>query len=48
MTASAVRGDADHTRMVGMNECLMRPLYLGKLRAALQKWLPHDADIESG
>ncbi|MDJ0337277.1 response regulator [Cryobacterium sp. PH31-O1] len=48
MTASAVRGDADHTRMVGMNEYLMRPLRLGKLRAALLKWLPLESDIERG
>ncbi|MDJ0378758.1 response regulator [Cryobacterium sp. PH31-L1] len=44
MTASAVRGDADHTRMVGMNEYLMRPLHLAKLRAALLKWLPLESD----
>ena len=48
MTASAVRGDADHTRMVGMNEYLMRPLHLGKLRAALLKWLPPESDVEGG
>ncbi|TFD12204.1 response regulator [Cryobacterium sp. TMT1-2-2] len=44
MTASAVRGDADHARMVGMDEYLMRPLHLAKLRAALLKWLPLESD----
>ena len=48
MTASAVRGGADHTRMVGMNEYLMRPLNLAKLRAALLKWLPLISDVDSG
>ena len=47
MTASAVRGsDADHSRLVGMNEYLMRPLHLAKLRAALIKWLPVESDTE--
>ncbi|WP_161498983.1 response regulator [Cryobacterium aureum] len=45
MTASAVRGDADHARMVGMNEYLMRPLHLAKLRAALLNWLPLESDL---
>ncbi|MCY7403116.1 MAG: response regulator [Cryobacterium sp.] len=44
MTASVVPGDTDRTRMVGMNEYLMRPLHLAKLRAALLKWLPVDSD----
>ncbi|WP_104126960.1 response regulator [Cryobacterium sp. Y57] len=46
MTASAVRGDADHTRAVGMNDYLIRPLHLAKLRAALLKWLPRESDHE--
>ncbi|WP_166784005.1 response regulator [Cryobacterium suzukii] len=46
MTASAVRGDADHTRTVGMNDYLIRPLHLAKLRAALLKWLPLESDHE--
>ncbi|WP_104132605.1 response regulator [Cryobacterium sp. M91] len=49
MTASAVRGsDADQSRLVGMNEYLMRPLHLAKLRAALVKWLPVESDTEQG
>jgi CheY-like chemotaxis protein len=44
MTASAVTGDADQARMVGMNDLLMRPLHLAKLRAALVKWLPLKSD----
>ncbi|GEP26632.1 response regulator [Cryobacterium levicorallinum] len=49
MTASAVRGsDADQSRWVGMNEYLMRPLHLAKLRAALVKWLPVESDTEQG
>ena len=46
MTARAVRGDADHTRAVGMNDYLIRPLHLAKLRAALLKWLPRESDHE--
>jgi CheY-like chemotaxis protein len=45
LTANAVRGDVDHTLMVGMNEYLMRPLNLAKLRAALVKWLPVESDL---
>ena len=49
ITTSAVRGsDADHSRLVGMNEYLMRPLHLAKLRAALVKWLPVESDTEQG
>jgi len=44
MTASAMRGDADNARMVGINEYLVRPLNLVKLRAALLKWLPEHSD----
>ena len=44
MTASAVLGDEDQTLMVGMNEYLMRPLSLVKLRAALERWLPVTSD----
>jgi CheY-like chemotaxis protein len=44
MTARAVSGDIERTRMVGMNEYLMRPLHLAKLRAALLKWLSLESD----
>ena len=44
MTARAVPGDVDRTRTVGMNDYLMRPLHLAKLRAALVKWLPLGSD----
>jgi len=44
MTASAMRGDADHARIVGIDEYLVRPLNLAKLRAALLKWLPAHSD----
>ncbi|TFD90743.1 response regulator [Cryobacterium serini] len=44
MTVSAVHGDADYARRVGMNDYLIRPLHLAKLRAALLKWLPLESD----
>lgn len=37
MTASAGPGDAEHSRIAGMNEYLLRPLHLAKLRTALLK-----------
>ena len=48
MTASSMGEEADHARMVGMNEYLMRPLHLAKLRAALLKWLPPESDVVGG
>ena len=44
MTARAVLGDVERTSMAGMNDYLMRPLHLAKLRAALLKWLPLQSD----
>jgi CheY-like chemotaxis protein/HPt (histidine-containing phosphotransfer) domain-containing protein len=40
MTASYVKGDADHCRTADVDDYLSKPLQLADLKATLEKWLP--------
>jgi PAS domain S-box-containing protein len=40
MTAHAMQGDRERSLAAGMNDHLVKPVDLGKLRQALQQWLP--------
>ena len=40
VTASALEGEADHCLEAGMDDYLMKPMALPKLKAMLEKWLP--------
>ena len=40
LTANALRGEADRAMAVGMDEYLTKPVSLGRLEQALQRWLP--------
>jgi len=40
ITASAIKGEAEHCRAVGMDDYLCKPVQLVNLKAMLEKWLP--------
>ncbi|HXE36959.1 MAG TPA: ATP-binding protein, partial [Azonexus sp.] len=40
LTANALRGEANRARAAGMDEYLTKPVQLGQLGSALEKWLP--------
>jgi signal transduction histidine kinase/CheY-like chemotaxis protein/HPt (histidine-containing phosphotransfer) domain-containing protein len=42
LTANALRGEAMRAQAAGMDEYLTKPLQLRLLKAALEKWLPHE------
>ncbi len=39
-TANALKGEVEHCRSVGMDDCLIKPLQIERLRTALERWLP--------
>jgi signal transduction histidine kinase/HPt (histidine-containing phosphotransfer) domain-containing protein len=43
MTANAMKSDWESCRAAGMNDFVPKPVSMGVLRKALQKWLPHQA-----
>lgn len=43
LTANALRGEANRARAAGMDEYLTKPVQLGQLGSALDKWLPATA-----
>ena len=40
LTANALRGEALRAQAIGMDEYLTKPLQLGSLKAAIERWLP--------
>jgi signal transduction histidine kinase/CheY-like chemotaxis protein/HPt (histidine-containing phosphotransfer) domain-containing protein len=40
ITASALKGEADHCRAIGMDDYLSKPVQLVNLKAMVEKWLP--------
>jgi len=40
MTANAIVGDREVSLAAGMNDHLTKPVNLGRLRSALERWLP--------
>ncbi len=40
LTANALKDEAEHCRVVGMNDYLSKPVQLAHLKAMLEKWLP--------
>ncbi len=43
-TANALKGEAEHCRVVGMDDYLSKPVQLMQLKAMLEKWLPVAAE----
>ncbi len=50
LTANALKGEADHCRVVGMDDYRSKPSPLAELKSVLEKWLPNavpSADVAS-
>ena len=44
LTANVLKGEADHCRVIGMDDYLSKPVQLANLKAMLEKWLPVAVD----